>query len=322
VDGADRAASESDLWSDAPQVGLVPYPVSVMPRPPWRRLWLCRDDLGPCAGEGGVPRGWSPGAPWLGWPSSGWITSRPQVPWQLNMPARLMKEELVELVQRSLGALANPVKAKSMAAYARTTMPFYGIQKPDRVPLHREMKQRFRPRSRAEYEECVLALWTLPHREEKYTALEFALQHRRCIVLDSLPLYERLIREGAWWDFVDFVAPRLVGALLLEHRHVVRPVMDVWIDDDDLWIRRSAIISQLKHRDATDEAQLFGFCLRRSHEREFFIRKAIGWALREYSKSAPDAVARFLTGHSDRLSGLSYREGAKRLVRAGVMRSS
>jgi 3-methyladenine DNA glycosylase AlkD len=230
-----------------------------------------------------------------------------------------MKKRLVHLVQARLHALADPEKATAMAAYAKSEMPFYGVQKPYRVPLHREMKRLFKPADRDEYEECVLALWRLPHREEKYTALEFAAQHRAFVVPESLPLFERLIREGGWWDFVDFVAPQLVGPTLLEHRDRLRPVMEAWIEDDDLWIRRSAIIVQLKHRDRTDQHQLFDFCLRRAHEKEFFIRKAIGWALREYGKTAPESVATFLRDHRSRLSGLSYREGSRRLVKAGLM---
>ena len=92
-------------------------------------------------------------------------------------------------MQTRLQALADSEKATAMAAYAKSEMPFYGVQKPDRVPLHREMKRRFKPSSRDEYEACVLAVWELPHREEKYTALEFARQHRAFVVPESLPLY-------------------------------------------------------------------------------------------------------------------------------------
>lgn len=119
--------------------------------------------------------------------------------------------------------------------------------------------------------------------------------------------------EGAWWDLVDDVAANLVGALLLGHRAAMRPVMEAWVDDDDMWRRRTAILSQLRHRDQTDAEMLFDFCRRRAHETEFFIRKAIGWALREYSKTDPGAVAAFLRRHGDELSGLSRREAAKHL---------
>ncbi len=226
---------------------------------------------------------------------------------------------LAEFVRSTLYAARNPEKAVLMAAYMKTSMPFYGVQKPRRAKINKEMRLRFRPGTRNGYEEGIRALWQLPHREEKYTALEFALQHKEYITFESLVMYEYLIRDGAWWDFVDLIASDLVGRILLVDRLRARPVLDDWIEDENLWIRRAAILSQLRHRESTDPDQLFGYCLKRIDEKEFFIRKAIGWALREYSKSAPDAVLEFLSENRGALSGLSYREGAKHLKRSGAM---
>lgn len=226
---------------------------------------------------------------------------------------------LANFVQSEFRKRANPNKAKAMAAYMKTKMPFYGIQKPDRVPVFREMKRQFAPRSRREYESAVRVLWNLPHREEKYAAVEYAVQHKPLITSASLPLYEELIRQGAWWDFVDAVAMLLVGRVLLEEPKPMRPILERWIDDPDLWIRRSAIICHNRLKGHTDRKQLFDFCLRRADESEFFIRKAIGWALRQYSYTEPMAVREFLLHNRDRLSGLSFREGARQLVRTGVM---
>jgi 3-methyladenine DNA glycosylase AlkD len=101
--------------------------------------------------------------------------------------------------------------------------------------------------------------------------------------------------------------------LLLDDRAGMRPVVERWIDHDDLWLRRTALLSQLRHKERTDEKQLYDFCLRRSDEKEFFIRKAIGWALRDYSWTSPRSIKRFLREHGKKLSGLSRREAAKRL---------
>lgn len=236
---------------------------------------------------------------------------------QTAPPAQFSPGALVLYVQQELRRRADPAKALEMAAYMKTDMPFYGVQKPDRVAMHRFMRTQFCPPSQQDYEDGVLALWRLPHREEKYAAIEFASQNRKYIASASLPLYERLIREGAWWDFVDPVATMLVGGVLLRQRADVGRVMDQWIRDPDLWIRRAALLAHLKHKTQTDERQLFDHCLRLAGEKEFFIRKAIGWALREHSKTAPDAVRAFLTEHRARLSPLSYREGAKHLLREG-----
>jgi 3-methyladenine DNA glycosylase AlkD len=129
-----------------------------------------------------------------------------------------------------------------------------------------------------------------------------------------------MIREGAWWDFVDEIAVNLVGAVLGNFPAKTRPIIERWIDDPDLWIRRTALLAHLKHKQATDAAKLFDHCLRRAHEREFFIRKAIGWALREYSKTEPRAVRAFLANNRQRLSKLSFDEGSKHLARTSRVR--
>ena len=222
-------------------------------------------------------------------------------------------EALVRFVQTELAKRADTNKAAPMAAYMRTAMPFYGVASPRRREVAKEMRARFEPTSNEEYRQQVLTLWSLPHREEKYLALDLAVDNRKFITLDNLDLYERLIREGQWWDLVDEVAARLVGKVWLERRQQVTPVMSGWIDDPDLWIRRTALIGQLGHKQQTDASLLFDFCSRRAHETDFFIRKAIGWALRQYAKTDPDAVRGFLTAHGEKLSGLSRREAAKHL---------
>ncbi len=207
----------------------------------------------------------------------------------------------------------NPEKAEGMQAYMKTDMPFYGVQKPARVPIARHLVAEFPPKTQTGYEELVLGLWGLPHREEKYLALDVAARLRRFVTTASLPLYRRLIVEGAWWDFVDDVATNLIRSLVLAEPKAAWPEVDTWIDDDDMWLRRSAIICQVGAKGGTDSTRLFAFCEARIDEKEFFIRKAIGWALREYARTDPEAVAKFATSHRDRLSGLSYREATKHI---------
>lgn len=220
---------------------------------------------------------------------------------------------LTKFVQSEFSKLSDPKKAVEMAAYMKTEMPFYGIQKPLRVPVYRELFKRFPAGSQEEYAANVRALWKLPRREEKYAALAYATKFKSFVNTDALPLYEELIREGAWWDFVDDIAIHLVGDVLLNQRNVVKPLMNKWIEDPDLWIRRTALIAHNAHKKQTDEEQLFDHILRCAHEKEFFIRKAIGWALREYSYVQPKSVDRFVRQNADRLSPLSIREGTKRL---------
>lgn len=222
-------------------------------------------------------------------------------------------QELVTFVANELGQLANPEKAGPMAAYLKTDMPFYGVQKAGRTLVYRKLNKKFPVENHETYREMVLALWTQPHREEKYLALRIAEQNKKYVTHQNLDLYRRLIVEGAWWDLVDGVAAHCVGRVFLNERVATEPTIEAWIDDDNMWLRRTSLISPLQHKHETDHVMLFDHCRRRAFETEFFIRKAIGWTLREYAKSEPDRVVGFLQDHGQELSGLSFREASKHL---------
>ena len=217
------------------------------------------------------------------------------------------------LAAQGLRAQKDPSKASGMQAYMKTDMPFYGVQKTGRVDILRRLVGELAPADRVEYEAIVLGLWDLPHREEKYLAIGYARHFDVFVVPESIPLYRRLIVEGAWWDFVDEVATKLIRFLIVEDPADTWPTIDTWIDDEDMWLRRSAILCQIGAKEQTDSDRLFGFCARRAFEEEFFIRKAIGWALREHAKVDPVAVARFVARHREELSRLSYREATKHI---------
>lgn len=235
-----------------------------------------------------------------------------------NSPSKIAVEAQKFLVSE-FSLLADADKAVEMAAYMKTDMPFWGIQKPDREPIYRQLAKNFAPSNHDEYAQVIRKIWKGKHREEKYAALDYAVRGKKFIDPSMIPLYEELVRDGAWWDLVDPLATLLIGIAFLNDQKAVKPIMKKWVDDDDMWIRRSAILSMNKHKEKTDEKLLYDFCLRRAHEKEFFIRKAIGWALREYSYKAPDSVRTFLETNRSKLSPLSYREGAKQLVRNGLM---
>lgn len=221
--------------------------------------------------------------------------------------------DCVAFVQNALTEAANPEKADGMQAYMKTDMPFYGVQKPGRVKIMREIKTRFPPQDRDEYEALALALWGLPHREEKYLAQGVAVTFKQFMVPESLGMYKQFIVEGAWWDFVDETATHMIRELLLNDPAETWPTVDRWIDDEDMWLRRTAIICQVGAKEQTDAVRLFRFCESRMHEKEFFIPKAIGWALREYAKTDARAVAEFAKTHRSELSGLSFREATKHI---------
>jgi 3-methyladenine DNA glycosylase AlkD len=221
--------------------------------------------------------------------------------------------EAVAMVQSALADAADPEKAAGMQAYMKTDMPFYGVQKPERARILRRLCKEHPPADHGQYLSLATALWELPHREEKYLAQGVATAFPKWIIPESFPLYERFVVEGAWWDFVDETATHMIRTLVLGHPGYTWPIMDHWIDDPDMWRRRSALLCQIGAGSRTDQERLFDYCRRCAHETEFFIRKAIGWALRDYGRTAPEEVAHFATTHRDELSGLSYREATKHL---------
>ncbi|HEY9778154.1 MAG TPA: DNA alkylation repair protein [Planktothrix sp.] len=233
---------------------------------------------------------------------------------------RARETPIVKLVQKEFKSKADADKAVEMAAYMKTAMPFYGVQKPDRIPIYKLLKKEFPAQSHEQYVDNVRALWQLPHREEKYAALEYACMFPQYINVESLELYAQLIESGAWWDFVDVVAINLVGHAYLKERLKMKGTIDRWSGAKDMWVRRSSLICHNHHKAQTDREQLFATCLKLSHEKEFFIRKAIGWALREYSYVDGKGVKKFLNDNRDTLSPLSFREGAKGLIRSGLMK--
>ncbi len=142
--------------------------------------------------------------------------------------------------------------------------------------------------------------------------------YRQWLDPDVLPLLERLVRSGAWWDVVDEIAVHPVGRVLLDHRGEATRVVDAWsVDRDSLWVRRTAVLAQLRHGERTDTALLARVLVANlddtAYGTDFFIRKALGWALRQHARTDPAWVRTFVRTHADRLSGLSRREALKHL---------
>lgn len=231
----------------------------------------------------------------------------------------------VGAVRAALAEVGDPVKAAQQQAYMKSELPFVGLGAPALKALLRPLLVQNRFVDRGSWEAAVLELWDdATHREEWYAALAL-LRHRAYlgwIDPDLLPLLEQLVRGGAWWDVVDEIASRPVGQVLLDHRPDVTPVMDAWsVDADSLWVRRTAMLAQLRHGDRTDTGLLQRVLVANLDDsafgREFFVRKALGWALREHARTDAAWVRIFVRTHADRLSGLSRREALKHLGEDG-----
>ena len=219
---------------------------------------------------------------------------------------------LIEAVRGGLRDAADPARAPQMQAYMKSTMPFRGVPSPARSRIFRAAFIDHPLDDFAAWHDTLLALWReAKYREERYAALALAAQ-RRYLTRDAMPLLEEFVVTGAWWDVVDETA-NLVGEVLRIDREWMTREMYRWARDPHLWKRRVSIICQLRFKAATDLDLLYDAIEANLDDRDFFIRKAIGWALRQYARTDPDEVMRFDRAHADRLSPLSIREAMKHL---------
>lgn len=189
---------------------------------------------------------------------------------------------------------------------------FLGIAADERRRLQRDALAGFATPSEADLLDLAAALWDEPEREYQYAACDELRRHVRVLGSGALPAVERLIVTKSWWDTVDALAAHVVGRLVLADPSLAA-VMDRWIDADDLWLARTAILHQLAWRERTDADRLFAYCERRAGDSQFFIRKAIGWALRQHARTDPDGVRAWVAAHQTALSPLSIREATRHL---------
>jgi 3-methyladenine DNA glycosylase AlkD len=210
------------------------------------------------------------------------------------------------------GAARDPDAAAPMRAYMRDQFPFLGIPTTHRRPLSREVLAGLPRPTEDDLRAVALACWDLPEREYQYFACDWLRRHTVVCSPEFLDTARILITTKPWWDTVDALAARVVGPIVARHPATVS-AMDAWLADENMWLARTAILHQLTYAERTDADRLFRYCVARAGHRDFFIRKAIGWALRQYAKTDPAAVRSFVTAHTSQLSPLSKREALKNL---------
>ena len=218
---------------------------------------------------------------------------------------------------RELRAVAEPARAAGAQAYMKSSMPFIGVAA---TPLRRACRKVFAEEAFStaeEWRQAVLSLWRgARYREERYAAIELtgAKQYWRWQDLRTLPMYEEMIVTGAWWDYVDAIAIHRIGEYLLrDYPSRMNRTMRRWSVDSDLWKRRTSILCQITFKKDTDLELLYD-CIEPSlSSPEFFLRKAIGWALRQYACTDPKEVQRYVRQHASQLSPLSRREALKNI---------
>jgi 3-methyladenine DNA glycosylase AlkD len=227
----------------------------------------------------------------------------------------MMPQQFALAVQRALAPLADEARAEAMKAYLLNQFEFLGLPAPVRRAAVKSIGK-VQWQSTDDLLAAAELLWQRPEREYRYTAVDLLRQHSAQLSVNDLPALQALLLRDAWWETVDGLS-----AVIAEVMHVAvqqnpdaAAAMDVWLKHPSFWVRRSAMLHQLGWRLDTDTTRLFGFAQQLADEKEFFIRKAIGWALRDYARWNPQAVTEFLVQHRANLSGLTVREAAKHLT--------
>ena len=226
---------------------------------------------------------------------------------------------LAQRVRAGLTDVADPARAPAMQAYMKSAMPYLGVSA---VPLRAACKALFadlRYENSARWQADVLTLWRgAQYREERYAALALSgvRAARDFQRMDALGMYEEMIVTGAWWDFIDPIAGQRLAAILAAERLPMTQAMLEWARCDDIWKRRSAILCQLNAKGQTDLDLLYACIAPSLDSREFFLRKAIGWALRQYARTDAAEVTRYVASLGERLSPLSRREAMKHIGQA------
>jgi 3-methyladenine DNA glycosylase AlkD len=206
---------------------------------------------------------------------------------------------------------ADGVRAQAMAKYMRDQFGYYGIPSTPLSALFREAMTGLPKPTSADATAFARACWELPEREYQYVACSYLRRHAKVLDENFLDIARHLVVTKSWWDTVDALAAHVVGPLVSAYPSMVR-VMDEWAAGEQLWLTRTAILHQLRYKRDTDTERLFRYCASRADHPDFFIRKAIGWALREYAHTDPRSVRDFVAEHPE-LSGLSRREALKNI---------
>ena len=215
----------------------------------------------------------------------------------------------VEDIFQGLKEVANPEDAIHMKAYMKDQLEFLGVKTPVRRKLSKVF---FKKNSSLAIDwKFIHQAWDNPYREMQYVVLDYLQLKQKALTPSDLPKIKKLAQTKPWWDTIDFLC-RSVGYISLHYPETKKIVLD-WSRDKDFWLRRIAIEHQLLQKEETDVQLLEQILINNLNQTEFFINKAIGWALRDYSKTNPDWVLEFIEKYKDKLSRLSIKEGSKSL---------
>ena len=219
--------------------------------------------------------------------------------------------EAFDHLATDLRAAGDPDKASKMQAYMKDQFLFLGVTSPERKALEKPLLRASKTAHIDDVLDIADLCWDQSEREFQYVGSDLLRAREKQLRPGDLERLRDLIATKSWWDTVDALASHPVGTLIARFPELA-VVMDDWIAESDIWLARTAILHQLFYKHDVDEERLFAYVERRAADTEFFIRKALGWALRSYGRVAPDAVRTFVRAH-EHLSGLTKREALKHL---------
>ncbi|MGB3083267.1 MAG: DNA alkylation repair protein [Saprospiraceae bacterium] len=225
----------------------------------------------------------------------------------------MLLESLYHKLEKALEKNAIQENAFWMKNYMRNQFDYYGIKSPVRKEIVKLIFENYQLHDKDEFLAFVERCWSHEKREFKYVALDLSFRFSKKMDPGFIAPFESLIARESWWDTVDGIAPGIIGTIVKRNLELRDEYCNRWIESDNFWYQRSAIILQLKFGNLTDFECLQKLILRRADSKEFFVQKASGWALRQYSKTHPDLVKNFIRNH--KISALAAREGMKIILK-------
>lgn len=223
-----------------------------------------------------------------------------------------MKSLILDL-HKAFSLLEDKNSAAKMKNYLKGQFAFYGVKAADRKQITKEFLKIHPLNDIDQLKEFVKLAWEQDQREFQLLAIDILIKYKKNLQLEDASFVLSLIKSKSWWDTVDMIASHLIGQILLQNRTKFTLTIKAWVKDENMWVRRTAIISQLKHKAELDTTLLNYALTNNFGSKEFFINKAIGWILREHSKLDPNWVVTFIDNNKKSLSNLSIREGSKYL---------
>ncbi len=220
--------------------------------------------------------------------------------------------DYIETIETEFKKQENPENAANQKKYLKNKFEFFGLTTPQRRAIQKPFLQKEYLPSKNELKDIIIELWQKPQREFQHFALDLSYKYLKKIEKEDMALFEYMIVNKSWWDTVDGVAPKLVAGYFLKFPDQRDDYTEKWLNSGNIWLQRSTLIYQLFYKEDLDTEFLAQAIHRLTGTKEFFINKAIGWILRQYSKTNPVWVEEFV--EKTELSGLSKRE-ALRLIR-------